>query len=75
LKLPAQKWLKHLERHEERVFLALTLVIGALVGLVVVAFIVVTGRLGARMYPPDGAPWRRFVVPVLGSLASGYLLS
>ena len=52
----------------------LTLVIGALVGLVVVAFIVLTGRLGARMYPPDGAPWRRLVVPVLGSLASGYLL-
>ncbi|MCU1274101.1 MAG: Cl-channel, voltage-gated family protein [Bryobacterales bacterium] len=74
MKLPAKKWSKHLERHEERVFLVLTLVIGALVGLVVVAFILLTGTLGARMYPPHGAPWRRLVVPVLGSLASGYLL-
>lgn len=74
LKLPAQNWIKRLQHHEERIFLVLTLVIGALVGLVVVAFIVLTGRLGARMYPPDGAPWRRLVVPVLGSLVSGYLL-
>src|ERR1700730_12374598 len=74
LKLPAQNWIKRLQHHEERIFLVLTLVIGALVGLVVVAFIVLTGSLGARMYPPDGAPWRRLVVPVLGSLVSGYLL-
>jgi len=31
--------------------LILSLVIGALVGLVVVAFILLTGRLAARMYP------------------------
>src|SRR5438270_344107 len=74
MKLSAQTWIKHLARHEERIFLALTLVIGALVGLVVVAFIVLTGNLGARMYPPDGAPWRRLVVPILGTLGTGYLL-
>src|SRR5258708_26152454 len=68
-------WTKRLAQHEDRVFLVLTLVIGAVVGLVVVAFIVVTGNLGARMYPPGGSPWRRLLVPVAGSLVTGYLLS
>ena len=48
--------------------------IGALVGLVVVAFILLTGRLAARMYPAGGAGWRRILVPTLGSLSTGYLL-
>ena len=68
-------WTRRLEKHEDRVFLLLTLVIGAVVGLVVVAFIVLTGNLGARMYPPDGSPWRRLLVPAAGSLVTGYLLS
>ena len=67
-------WTRHLEQHEDRVFLVLTLVIGAVVGLVVVAFIVLTGNLGARMYPPGGSPWRRLLVPAAGSLVTGYLL-
>ncbi|MBZ5623367.1 MAG: chloride channel protein [Acidobacteriia bacterium] len=49
--------------------------IGALVGLVVVAFILLTGRLAARMYPAGGSGWRRILVPVLGSLSTGYLLA
>jgi CIC family chloride channel protein len=49
-------------------------VIGALVGLIVVAFILLTGRLAARMYPAGGAGWRRILVPTLGSLLTGYLL-
>jgi CIC family chloride channel protein len=49
-------------------------VIGALVSLVVVAFILLTGRLAARMYPAGGAGWRRILVPTLGSLSTGYLL-
>ncbi len=44
-------------------FLVLTLLIGALVGLMVVAFIVVTERFGARLYPVGSAPWRRLLVP------------
>src|SRR4051812_40801601 len=64
-----------LRRREDRLALLLSLVIGALVGLVVVAFVLLTGRLAAHMYPPgDGAAWRRIVVPVLGSLVSGFLL-
>jgi CIC family chloride channel protein len=52
----------------------LTLVIGTLVGLTVVAFIVLTEHLGARIYPAGGAAWRRLLAPVVGSLAMGYLL-
>ena len=52
----------------------LSLVIGALVGLVVVAFILLTGRLAALMYPAGGAGWRRVLVPTLGAALTGYLL-
>ena len=55
-------------------FLVLTLVIGVLTGLAVVAFILVTERLGHRLYPPAAAPWRRVLTPVVGSLAMGVLL-
>jgi chloride channel protein, CIC family len=54
--------------------MVLALVIGALTGLVVVAFIVLTERMGMRLYPVDGAPWRRLFLPVAGSLGIGYLL-
>jgi CIC family chloride channel protein len=59
---------------EDQVFLVLTLIIGALVGLVVVAFILLTERFGTRLYPEGGAAWRRIVIPIGGSLAMGYLL-
>ena len=55
-------------------FLVLSLVIGALTGLAVVAFIVLTERMGMRLYPVGGARWRRLLFPVGGSLAIGYLL-
>jgi CIC family chloride channel protein len=63
-----------LRQREEQVFLVLALVIGALTGLAVVAFIVLTERLGMRLYPVGGAPWRRVLFPVVGSLSIGYLL-
>jgi CIC family chloride channel protein len=59
---------------EARVSLALSFIIGALVGLVVVAFILLTGRLSARMYPVDSPAWRRVLTPVIGAAFSGYLL-
>src|SRR5215471_16745164 len=64
-----------LHQREDQVFLVLALVIGALTGLVVVAFILLTERMGMRLYPAGGAPWRRLLLPVVGSLGSGYLLS
>ena len=63
-----------LQEHEDQVFLALALVIGALTGLTVVAFILLTERAGMRLYPVGGARWRRLVFPVGGSLGIGYLL-
>jgi CIC family chloride channel protein len=68
------KWLDDLRQRENQLTFALSLVIGALVGLVVVAFILLTGRLAARMYPAGGSGWRRILVPTLGSLSTGYLL-
>jgi CIC family chloride channel protein len=68
------RWSARLHQREEQVFLLLSLLIGALTGLAVVAFIVLTERLGMRLYPVDSAAWRRVLVPVAGSLAMGFLL-
>ena len=57
-----------LRQLEGQVFLVLALVIGALTGLAVVAFIVLTERMGMRLYPAGVAPWRRVLFPVVGSL-------
>src|SRR6266851_1171379 len=73
-KAPRRQWTLLLQEREEQVFLVLTLLIGALVGAIVVAFILLTERFGARLYPAGGAAWRRLLVPVLGSLGMGYLL-
>src|ERR1700674_5279761 len=63
-----------LRQHEDQVILVLALVIGTLTGLTVVAFILLTERMGMRLYPVGGAPWRRLLFPVVGSLGIGYLL-
>ena len=63
-----------LQEREDQVFLILALVIGAATGLAVVAFILLTERIGMRLYPVGGAPWRRLLFPVVGSLGIGYLL-
>ncbi len=70
-------WLRSIaqfQQREEQIFLLLSLLIGALTGLAVVAFIVVTERLGMRLYPVGSAAWRRVLIPVAGSLAMGFLL-
>ncbi|HKE28774.1 MAG TPA: chloride channel protein [Bryobacteraceae bacterium] len=61
--------------HEDRILLLLTLIIAAVVGLVVVAFIVLTENLGARLYPVGGAAWLRVAVPVMGSAVAGFFLA
>jgi CIC family chloride channel protein len=66
--------LAELRQREGQIFLVLALVIGALTGLAVVAFILLTERMGMRLYPVGGAPWRRLLFPVAGSLSIGYLL-
>lgn len=76
---PLGRWMKQWSDRESgksaQTQLILSFVIGAVVGLVVVAFILLTGRLAARMYPPGGAAWRRVLVPVLGALGTGWLLA
>jgi CIC family chloride channel protein len=61
-------------QHEDKVLLVLTLIIGALVGLTVVAFILLTENLGSRLYPAGSAAWRRVLLPVAGALGTGLLL-
>jgi CIC family chloride channel protein len=81
-KTPGWSWWKtprshrpaKLQGREDQVLLVLALVIGALTGLVVVAFILLTERVGMRLYPANGAPWRRLLFPIVGSLGIGYLL-
>src|SRR5258706_1287975 len=69
------RWTAFFSQREEQVFLVLTLVIGALVGAAVVAFILLTQRFGARLYGGlEGAAWPLFGLPVSGSLAMGFLL-
>jgi CIC family chloride channel protein len=73
-KSPSRHWNTLLDEREEQVFLALTLLIGALVGLMAVAFILLTERVGSRLYPPGGAAWHRVLIPIAGSVVMGYLL-
>jgi CIC family chloride channel protein len=61
-------------QRQGRMLLVLSILIGALTGLAVVAFIVLTERLGMRLYPVGSAAWRRMLIPVAGSLGMGYLL-
>ena len=75
LKYPQRQWAAILHEREEQVFLVLTLVIGALTGLAVVAFILLTEHFGLRLYPVASSAWRRLLIPVLGSFAMGILLS
>jgi CIC family chloride channel protein len=73
-RVPSREWLAFLRKREEQVFLVLTLVIGALVGLTVVAFIWFTEHVAQRVYPVGSPGWHRFFAPVIGSLVMGYLL-
>jgi chloride channel protein, CIC family len=71
---PLLQWIARLRQREDQLLLVLALVIGALTGAAVVAFILLTERLGMRLYPVGSEAWRRVLIPILGSLAMGYLL-
>src|SRR6516164_10974196 len=68
------QWIARLRLREDQLLLVLALVIGALTGAAVVAFILLTERLGMRLYPVGSEAWRRVLIPILGSLTMGYLL-
>ena len=74
---PRERWKRSWASFADRsdyLLVLLSLLIGVIVGLSVVAFILLTGRLATRMYPPDSPAWRRVLVPTAGALFSGYLL-
>src|SRR5258705_13907106 len=73
-KAPLRGWVAHFAQREERMLLFLSILIGALTGLAVVAFIVLPERLGIRLYPGGRAALRRVLISLPGSLAVGYLL-
>ncbi len=66
--------ISQLQERQDQLLLVLALVIGALTGATVVAFILLTERLGMRLYPVGSGAWRRVLTPTLGSLGMGYLL-
>jgi CIC family chloride channel protein len=66
--------IEDLRRHEDRFALVLSVLIGALVGVIVVAFILLTGRLASYIYPAGGAGWRRILAPTAGALIGGVLI-
>jgi CIC family chloride channel protein len=61
-----------LRAHEDKILLLLALVISAMVGLVVVAFVAVTERMGRILSNADAA--QRLLSPLAGSLVGGWLL-
>ena len=65
--------LARLHLSENRLFYLLAVIIGALTGLAVVAFIMVTEDFGHRL-ALDAAAWRRFAFPIAGSLSMGFLI-
>src|SRR5512140_960735 len=69
-----RRWLTgvDLQQHEDKILLLLSLVISALVGLIVVAFVALTERMGRLLL--TAGPAGRFFSPALGSLIGGWLL-
>ena len=71
---PLQRRLARLDlgEHEDKILVLLALVISAVVGLIVVAFLAVTERLGHAL--AAAGPLQRFLSPLIGSLVGGLLL-
>ncbi len=75
LRVQMRKLAIQIRHREDQLFMFLTLVIGAVVGLTIVAFILLTENLGSRMYPVGTElQFRRLLIPVIGSLVTGFLL-
>ncbi len=75
LRIQMRKLAIQIRHREDQLFMFLTLVIGAAVGLTIVAFILLTENLGSRMYPiGTELQFRRLLIPVIGSLVTGFLM-
>ena len=51
--------MEDLRVREDQLALILSGIIGAVVGFVIVAFILLTGRVASHLYPPGGPGWGR----------------
>lgn len=61
-----------LKQHGE---LGVALILAIIVSTTIVAFIYLTEHLvNGFFFPPDDAPWRRLVMPVVGALVAGFLV-
>ncbi len=71
---PVQQRLERIDlrEHEDKILLMLALVISAVVGLIVVAFVALTERLGKVLL--NAGAVQRFLSPLIGSLVGGWLL-
>ena len=61
-----------LREHEDKILLLLALVVSAVVGLIVVAFVALTERMGRVLLTADAV--QRLLSPLIGSLIGGWLL-
>lgn len=61
-----------LQQHEDKILLMLALVVSALVGLIVVAFVAMTERMGGTLLA--ASPRQRLLSPFIGALIGGWLL-
>ena len=75
IKTQARKLAIQIRHREDQLFMVPTLVIGAVVGLTIVAFIKLTDSLSSWLYPLGAqGQFRTFVIPVVGALITGLLL-
>lgn len=71
---PVQRRLSRIDlrEHEDKILLLLALVISAVVGLIVVAFVALTERMGKALLAAGAM--QRVCSPLIGSLVGGWLL-
>lgn len=68
----AERWWTALKTRQDVV---LSIALGIVTSLVIVAFIWTTERVGASLYTGRSSPWARVIIPVLGALTAGYLVA
>lgn len=68
-------WRRDWRLSENQVFLALTIIIGILAGLTAVLFTLSIDAAREGLFGMAASPWRRFLVPTLGSVVAGVLLA
>jgi CIC family chloride channel protein len=66
---------RRLRLREHQLFLALSIIVGILAGLVAVLFTLAIDRADDALFGLAPSPWRRFLVPFVVSIGTGVLLA